>query len=97
MLVGLVKQIAEQKGTTPARVALAWLLAQKPWIVPIFGTRNSQRLEENLGAVEVTLSQDVLRHIDKAMSGMSLQGAGTLKKLKKIRGVDESDFHKLKC
>jgi aryl-alcohol dehydrogenase-like predicted oxidoreductase len=74
VLVHLVKSVAERKGVTPAQVALAWLLAQKPWIVPIPGTTKLSRLEENLGAVEVELTEDDLKHIDEAASKLSLKG-----------------------
>ncbi len=74
-LVELVKAVAERKGATPAQIALAWLLAQKPWIVPIPGTTKIHRLEENLGAVDVKLTPDDLREIDTAASNITLQGA----------------------
>jgi len=75
VLVDIVKAAAERKGATPAQVALAWLLAQKPWIVPIPGTTKLHRLEENLGAVRVELTEDDLKQIDEAASGLSLEGA----------------------
>jgi aryl-alcohol dehydrogenase-like predicted oxidoreductase len=74
-LVALLRRIAEQKNATPAQIALAWLLAQKPWIVPIPGTRKLNRLEENMGAVEVELTADDLREIDDAASQITVQGA----------------------
>src|SRR5690349_5437960 len=74
-VVDLVKRIASEKNATPAQVALAWLLAQKPWIVPIPGTTKLHRLEENLGAVNVTLTDDDLREIDTASSQITIQGA----------------------
>jgi aryl-alcohol dehydrogenase-like predicted oxidoreductase len=74
-LVDLVKTVAERKGTTPAQVALAWLLAQKPWIVPIPGTTKLHRLEENLGAVNVELTENDLKQIDEASSKLKLEGA----------------------
>jgi aryl-alcohol dehydrogenase-like predicted oxidoreductase len=67
--------MAELKGVTPAQIALAWLLAQKPWIVPIPGTTKLHRLEENLGAVAVELTPDDLREIDAAASKIPLEGA----------------------
>lgn len=67
-LVDLVKSVAGRKGATPAQVALAWLLAQKPWIVPISGTTKQHRLEENLGAVDVALTESDLKQIDEASS-----------------------------
>jgi len=74
-VVDLLKEIARRKKATPAQIALAWLLAQKPWIVPIPGTRKLERLEENLGAVEVTLTSADLREIDSAFSKITVQGA----------------------
>ena len=74
-LVDLVKSVAERKGATPAQVALAWLLAQKPWIVPIPGTTKQHRLEENLGAVNVALTENDLKQIDEASSKLKLEGA----------------------
>jgi aryl-alcohol dehydrogenase-like predicted oxidoreductase len=74
-LVDLLGQIAAGKRTTPAQLALAWLLAQKPWIVPIPGTTKLHRLEENLGAAAVVLTPDDLRNIDAAASKVSVQGA----------------------
>jgi len=67
-------KVAEQKGATPAQIALAWLLAQKPWIVPIPGTTKLSRFEENIGAVKVELSSDDLREIDNAASKIKVQG-----------------------
>lgn len=74
-LVDLVKAVAQRKGATPAQVALGWLLAQKPWIVPIPGTTKQHRLEENLGAVNVELTDNDLKQIDEASSKLKLQGA----------------------
>jgi aryl-alcohol dehydrogenase-like predicted oxidoreductase len=74
-LVDLLGKFAEQKKATPAQVALAWLLAQKPWIVPIPGTTKLHRLEENIGAVAVRLTSDDLREIDRSASKIKLQGA----------------------
>jgi aryl-alcohol dehydrogenase-like predicted oxidoreductase len=74
-LVDLIAKIAERKGATPGQIALAWLLAQKPWIVPIPGTRRLERLEENIGAAEVQLAPDDLRDIEHAASHVSIQGA----------------------
>ncbi len=74
-LVDLLREIAERKKATPAQIALAWLLAQKPWIVPIPGTRKLSRLEENIGAVAVNLSSDDLREIESAASQITVQGA----------------------
>jgi len=74
-LVELVARVAERKRATPAQVALAWLLAQKPWIVPIPGTTKLHRLEENLGAVDVQLDQDDLREIEDGSAGIAIEGA----------------------
>jgi aryl-alcohol dehydrogenase-like predicted oxidoreductase len=74
VLVDLVKAVAERKDATPAQVALAWLLAQKPWIVPIPGTTKLHRLEENLGAVNLELTGDDLKQIDEGSSTMKLEG-----------------------
>ena len=74
-LVDLLRNVAQQKGAMPAQIALAWLLAQKPWIVPIPGTTKLHRLEENLGAARVVLSTDDLRRIDDAALKIPLQGA----------------------
>ncbi len=75
VLVDLVRSVAERKGITPAQVALAWLLAQKPWIVPIPGTTKVNRLEENLGAVDVDLTESDLKQIDELASKLKLEGA----------------------
>jgi aryl-alcohol dehydrogenase-like predicted oxidoreductase len=74
-VVDLLNGMATRKKATPAQIALAWLLAQKPWIVPIPGTRKLERLEENLGAVDVELTPGDLRDIDTAASGITVQGA----------------------
>jgi len=74
-LVEMIKRVAERKGATPAQIALAWLLAQKPWIVPIPGTTKLHRLEENLGAINVDLSKNDLKEIDEAASRLKLEGA----------------------
>jgi aryl-alcohol dehydrogenase-like predicted oxidoreductase len=74
-LVDLLKRIAERKGATPAQLALAWLLAQKPWIVPIPGTTKLHRLEENLGAAAVQLTPEDLREIESAAAKITVQGA----------------------
>ncbi len=74
-LVDLVRRVAARKGATPAQTALAWLLAQKPWIVPIPGTTKLHRLEENLGAVAVSLTGADLQEINAAASKITLQGA----------------------
>jgi aryl-alcohol dehydrogenase-like predicted oxidoreductase len=69
-----VREIAERKQGTPAQVALAWLLTQKPWIVPIPGTTKLHRLQENIGAVNVQLTPDDLRQIASALSQIEIQG-----------------------
>lgn len=73
-LVHLVKRIAERKGVTPAQIALAWLLARKPWIVPIPGTTKLHRLEENLGAVDVGLTEGDLKEIEEALGEITIAG-----------------------
>jgi aryl-alcohol dehydrogenase-like predicted oxidoreductase len=73
-LVDLIKAVAERKGATPAQIALAWLLAQKQWIVPIPGTTKLHRLEENIGATEVELTDNDLRSIKEAAANIQLQG-----------------------
>ena len=74
-VVDLLAEIAAKKKATPAQIALAWLLAQKPWIVPIPGTKKLERLDENLGAADVELTPDDLREIDDAASKIDVQGA----------------------
>src|SRR5438067_558703 len=74
-LVDLLGSIAQRKNATPAQIALAWLLAQKPWIVPIPGTRRLERLDENIGAVAVELTPDDLRDIERAAAQITVQGA----------------------
>jgi len=73
-LVVLVRQIAAQKQATPAQIALAWLLAQAPWIVPIPGTTKLHRLEENLGGAEITLDAAELKAIDTALGQVRIEG-----------------------
>ncbi len=84
--VDLLRKIAERKKATPAQIALAWLLAQKPWIVPIPGTTKLARLEENIRAVEVQLTSDDLREIDSAASKITVQGARYPENLQKMVG-----------
>jgi aryl-alcohol dehydrogenase-like predicted oxidoreductase len=74
VVVDLLERIAAEKGATPAQIALAWLLAQKPWIVPIPGSRKLERLDENIGAINVTLTPDDLREMDNAMSEITVVG-----------------------
>jgi aryl-alcohol dehydrogenase-like predicted oxidoreductase len=85
-LIDLLARIAKRKGATPAQIALAWLLAQKPWIVPIPGTTRLHRLEENIGAVSVELTPDDLRGIDQAASEITVQGARYPEKLERMTG-----------
>jgi aryl-alcohol dehydrogenase-like predicted oxidoreductase len=75
VLVDLLGSIAQRKGVTPAQIALAWLLAQKPWIVPIPGTTKPHRLQENVAAAAVELNRDDLREIESAASQITVQGA----------------------
>ena len=74
VVIDLLVRIGEQKGATPAQVAIAWLLAQKPWIVPIPGSRKLERLDENIGALAVELTADDLRDIESAIATMTIQG-----------------------
>jgi aryl-alcohol dehydrogenase-like predicted oxidoreductase len=85
-LVDLLGKIAEHKNATPAQIALAWLLAQKPLIVPIPGTRKLERLDENIGAVAVELTSDDLREIDSAASQITVQGARYPEELERRTG-----------
>jgi aryl-alcohol dehydrogenase-like predicted oxidoreductase len=85
-LVDLLGEIAKRKKATPAQIALAWLLAQKPWIVPIPGTTKLHRLEENIGAASIELTPDDLREIDSAASKITVQGARYPEKLEQLTG-----------
>jgi aryl-alcohol dehydrogenase-like predicted oxidoreductase len=85
-MVDLIGKFAQQKKTTPAQIALAWLLAQKPWIVPIPGTTKLHRLEENIGAANVDLSLDDLRELETAASKIAVQGARYPEELQKMVG-----------
>jgi aryl-alcohol dehydrogenase-like predicted oxidoreductase len=85
-LINLLNSIAERKKATPAQIALAWLLAQKPWIVPIPGTTKLGRLEENIGAVSVELTPGDLRDIDSAASKITVEGARYPEKLERMTG-----------
>jgi len=85
-LVDLLGEIAKNKRATPAQIALAWLLAQKPWIVPIPGTTKLKRLEENVGAAGVQLTSDDLREIENAASKISVQGARYPEHLEQMTG-----------
>lgn len=86
MLVDLLGRVAARKKATPARIALAWLLARKPWIVPIPGTTKLERLEENIGAAAVELTPDDIREIDSASSTITVQGARYPEHLEKLTG-----------
>ena len=85
-LVDLLGEIAKRKKATPAQIALAWLLAQKPWIVPIPGTTKLHRLEENIGAAEIELTPNDLRDIDNATSKITVQGARYPERLERLAG-----------
>jgi aryl-alcohol dehydrogenase-like predicted oxidoreductase len=85
-VVDLLKDIAARKQATPGQIALAWLLAQKPWIVPIPGTTKLHRLEENIGAVNVELTPDDLRQIDEAASKIAVQGERYPEEMQKLVG-----------
>lgn len=85
-LVDVIDRFAQQKKATPAQTALAWLLAQKPWIVPIPGTTKLHRLEENLGAVNIELSPDDLRELESAAAKIPVQGARYPEELQKMVG-----------
>jgi aryl-alcohol dehydrogenase-like predicted oxidoreductase len=87
VLVELLNQIAQRKQATPAQIALGWLMAQKPWIVPIPGTTKLHRLDENLGAVEIELTADDLREIDTAASEITIQGARYPEALERKTGL----------
>ena len=86
-LVELLGSIAKQKDATPAQIALAWLLAQKPWMVPIPGTTKLARLDENNGATAIELTEDDLREIDSAASKIKLEGARYPERLEKMTGL----------
>jgi aryl-alcohol dehydrogenase-like predicted oxidoreductase len=85
-LVDLLRAIAAQKQATPAQIAIAWLLAQKPWIVPIPGTTKLHRLEENIGAAGIELTPDDLRAIERAVSKVAVQGARYPEHLQRLVG-----------
>jgi aryl-alcohol dehydrogenase-like predicted oxidoreductase len=86
VVVDLLVRIGEQKGATPAQIALAWLLAQKPWIVPIPGSRKLDRLDENIGAVSVELVADDFEEIENALSKIKVQGDRYPKEMAKMSG-----------
>jgi len=86
-LINLLGSIGKRKKATPAQIGLSWLLAQKPWIVPIPGTTKLHRLDENIGAVSVELTSDDLRDIETAVSKITVQGARYPEKLEKMTGL----------
>ena len=86
-LIELLARIAKRKNATLAQIALAWVLAQKPWIVPIPGTTKLERLKENIGAVEIKLTRDDLREIDAATSKIKVEGARYPERLEKMTGL----------
>lgn len=86
-LVDLLTQIGRTKNATPAQIALAWLLAQKPWIVPIPGTTKLNRLQENIGAVEIELTPEDLREIESAASKIAIEGARYPEKLEQMTNL----------
>jgi len=87
IIVNLLRKVADRKNATPAQIALAWLLAQKPWIVPIPGTRKLERLEENIGAVLIELTSEDLNEIDDSASKITIQGARYSEEHKKMTGL----------
>src|SRR5437667_5898180 len=86
IFIDFIKSVAERKKATPAQIALAWLLAQKPWIVPIPGTTKLHRLDENIGAVEVELTSDDLRDIKRAAANITVEGARYPENLEQLTG-----------
>jgi aryl-alcohol dehydrogenase-like predicted oxidoreductase len=86
-MVDVLEQIATKKKATPAQIALAWLLAQKPWIAPIPGTTKLHRLEENIGALEVKLTPDDLREMGSASSNIKVQGERYPEALQRMTGL----------
>ena len=85
-VIDLLQNIATEKNATPAQVALGWLLARKPWIVPIPGTTRFERLEENIGAVELALDTTELAKMDDAASRITIHGARYPETLQKVTG-----------
>ena len=85
-LVDLIRAVAARKSATPAQIALAWLLAQKPWIAPIPGTRKLERLDENIGAAAVALTLEDLADIESAASAVAVQGARYPEHLEQMTG-----------
>lgn len=91
-LIDLLSRVAQQKNATPAQIALAWLLAQKPWLVPIPGTTKLHRLDENLGAANVELSADDLQQIDSAAASITVEGARYPEHLEQARGAKRQQY-----
>ena len=87
VIVDLIKKIAAEKNATPAQIALAWLLAQKPWIVPIPGTTNLKRLQENLGSVDVKLTPEDLKSINSELDNIKITGGRYPEELEKRTGL----------
>lgn len=85
-LADYVEKLATQKGTTPARIALAWLLAQKPWIVPIPGTKRVSRIEDNIGAIDIQFSESELADIRKHLNSFTIEGARYPKEQEELTG-----------
>jgi len=85
-MVDLLTTVAQQKGGTPAQIALAWLLAQKPWIVPIPGTTKLHRLQENIGSVSIQLTKEELDQINLAAAKIQIQGARLPEAVLKMTG-----------
>jgi aryl-alcohol dehydrogenase-like predicted oxidoreductase len=86
VVIELLERVGEEKGATPAQIALAWLLARKPWIVPIPGSRKLERLDENIGALAIDLTPEDLREIDNAFSKLTVQGDRYPEDIKKMSG-----------
>jgi aryl-alcohol dehydrogenase-like predicted oxidoreductase len=86
-LVDLLAKIAQRKKATPAQIALAWLVAQKSWIVPIPGTTKLERLKENIGAASIELTSDDLNEIESAASKITVQGARYPERLERMTGL----------
>ena len=86
-LIDLLGKIAKRKNATPAQIALAWLLAQKPWIVPIPGTTKLNRLEENIGAVTIQLTSDDISEIERASASIKVEGARYPERIEKMTGL----------
>jgi aryl-alcohol dehydrogenase-like predicted oxidoreductase len=85
--VDLLRNVAEQRNATAAQIALAWILAQKPWIVPIPGTTKLSRLEENIAAADIDLTQDELKSINEALAQITVEGDRYPEELEKRTGL----------